>query len=241
VPRGQQSYVIRGVGLVHNLDDLGNVVVATRGTMPILVRDLGTLAYTHQERQGILGKDNNPDTIEGIIQMLKYQNASQVIGNLHAKLAELKPQLDAMDVHIVPYIDRENLVQATIDKVAHTVLKGIGLVCIVLIMFLGSWRSALVVAVTIPLAMVMAFILMSLTKMSAIMLSLGAIDFGIIVDGAIVVTENILRRREAKPAEGLTAEDVQTATSQVARPIFFATLIIDHHHGVFSAFCFGAG
>ena len=105
-------------------------------------------------------------------------------------------------------------------------LEGIGLVCIVLIMFLGSWRSALVVAVTIPLAMVMAFILMSLTKMSASMLSLGAIDFGIIVDGAIVVTENILRRREAKPTEGLTAEDVRTATAQVARPIFFATLII---------------
>jgi len=226
VARGQQSYVVRGVGLVRNLDDLGNIVVAARGTMPILVRDLGTLTYTHQEREGILGKDENPDTIEGIVQMLKYQNASQVIKDLHAKLAELKPQLDAMDVHIAPYIDRENLVQATINKVAHTVLEGIGLVCIVLILFLGSWRSALVVAVTIPLAMVMAFILMSLTKMSASMLSLGAIDFGIIVDGAIVVTENILRRREAKPTEGLTAEDVQTATAQVARPIFFATLII---------------
>jgi heavy metal efflux system protein len=226
VARGQQSYVVRGVGLVRNLDDLGNIVVAARGTMPILVRDLGTLAYTHQERQGILGKNENPDTIEGIVQMLKYQNASQVIRDLRAKLDELKPQLDAMDVHIVPYIDRENLVQGTINKVAHTVLEGIGLVCIVLIMFLGSWRSALVVAVTIPLAMVMAFILMGLTKMSASMLSLGAIDFGIIVDGAIVVTENILRRREAKPTEGLTGEDVQAATSQVARPIFFATLII---------------
>jgi heavy metal efflux system protein len=226
VARGQQSYVVRGVGLVRNLDDLGNIVVATRGTMPILVRDLGTLAYTNQERQGILGKDANADTIEGIVQMLKYQNASQVIRDLHAKLDELKPQLDAMDVRIVPYIDRENLVQGTINKVAHTVLEGIGLVCVVLIMFLGSWRSALVVAVTIPLAMVMAFILMSLTKMSASMLSLGAIDFGVIVDGAVVVTENILRRREQKPSEELTPDDVRTATAQVARPIFFATLII---------------
>ncbi len=226
VARGQQSYVVRGVGLVRSLDDLGNIVVATRGTMPILVRDLGTLAYAHQEREGILGKDENPDTIEGIVQMLKYQNASQVIRDLKAKIVELKPQLDALDVRLVPYIDRENLVQATINKVAHTVLEGIGLVCIVLIMFLGSWRSALVVAVTIPLAMFMAFILMSFTKMSASMLSLGAIDFGIIVDGAIVVTENILRRREQKPAEALTPADVTTATGQVARPIFFATLII---------------
>ena len=90
VARGQQSYVVRGVGLVRNLDDLGNIVVAARGTMPILVRDLGTLTYTHQEREGILGKDENPDTIEGIVQMLKYQNASQVIKDLHAKLAELQ-------------------------------------------------------------------------------------------------------------------------------------------------------
>ena len=194
--------------------------------MPILVRDLGTLTYTHQEREGVLGKNENPDTIEGIVQMLKYQNASQVIKDLKAKIAEIKPQLDAMDVQIVPYIDRENLVRSTIDKVTHTVLEGIGLVCIVLIMFLGSWRSALVVAVTIPLAMMMAFVLMSLTKMSASMLSLGAIDFGIIVDGAIVVTENILRRREQQPTEELTPQDVRAATAQVARPIFFATLII---------------
>jgi cobalt-zinc-cadmium resistance protein CzcA len=226
VARGQQSYVVRGVGLVRNLDDLGNIVVAARGSMPILVRDLGTLSYTHQERQGILGKNENPDTIEGIIQMLKYQNASQVIKDLHAKLDELRAQLDPLDVHIVPYIDRQDLATATISKVTHTVLEGIGLVCIVLIMFLGSPRSALVVAVTIPLAMVTAFILMNITRMSASMLSLGAIDFGVIVDGAIVVTENILRRREQKPAEELTAEDVKTATAQVARPIFFATLII---------------
>jgi heavy metal efflux system protein len=226
VARGDQSYVVRGVGLVRNLDDLGNIVVAARGTMPILVRDLGTLSYTHQERQGVLGKNENPDAIEGIVQMLKYQNASQVIKDLKAKIDELRAQLDPMDVHIVPYLDRENLVQLTINKVAHTILTGIGLVCIVLIMFLGSVRSALVVAVTIPLAMATAFILMNLTKMSASVLSLGAIDFGMIVDGAIVVTENILRRREAKPTEELTGEDVRTATAQVARPIFFATLII---------------
>jgi heavy metal efflux system protein len=226
VARGEQSYVVRGVGLVRNLDDLGNIVVAARGTMPILVRDLGTLSYTHQERQGILGRNENPDAIEGIVQMLKYQDASQVIKNLKAKIEELRAQLDPMDVHIVPYLDRENLVQLTVHKVAHTILMGVGLVCIVLLMFLGSPRSAAVVAVTIPLAIIAAFILMNVTKMSASVLSLGAIDFGMIVDGAIVVVENILRRREAKPADELTANDVKTATAQVARPIFFATLII---------------
>src|SRR5207344_382201 len=104
--------------------------------------------------------------------------------------------------------------------------EGIGLVIVVLILFLGSPRSALVVAVTIPLAVVSIFVLMNAAHMSASVLSLGAIDFGMIVDGAIVVTENILRRREQKPTEELTPEDVRTATAQVARPIFFATLII---------------
>src|SRR5262249_5067495 len=149
------------------LEDLGNIVVTQRGTVPILVHDLGTLSYSHQEREGVLGKDENPDTIEGIVQMLKYQNASEVIKNLHVKLDELRAELDPMDVHIVPYIDRENLVQLTINKVAHTVLLGIAFVCIVLIMFLGSVGSAMVVAVTIPLAMFMAFILMNVTGMSA--------------------------------------------------------------------------
>ncbi len=112
------------------------------------------------------------------------------------------------------------------SKIGHTVLEGIGLVIVVLMLFLGSPRSALVVAVTIPLAVVSIFVLMNAAHMSASMLSLGALDFGVIVDGAIVVTENILRRREAKPNEALTEEDVRSATSQVARPIFFATLII---------------
>ena len=129
-------------------------------------------------------------------------------------------------MRIVPYIDRDELVQNTIHKVSHTVFVGIGLVCIVLILFLGSPRSALIAAVTIPLALVVVFILMNFTKMPANLFSLGAIDFGIIVDGAIVVTEAILRKREADPAASLSETDVFAATTQVARPIFFATLII---------------
>src|SRR5262249_36611678 len=123
-------------------------------------------------------------------------------------------------------LDRTTLVDATIDKVGHTVFAGIGLVLIVLILFLGSARSALIVGMTIPFAMVFAFILMNHTKVSANLLSIGAIDFGIIVDGAIVMTEAILRRREAKPNAPLTEADVREAAQQVARPIFFATAII---------------
>jgi len=218
--------VIRGIGLVRTLSDLGSIVVTQRNGVPVLVRDLGKLTYSHQEREGILGKDNNPDTIEGIVSMLRYQNASEVLKGIHAKVAELNKQLGREGVRMVPYIDRSDLVQDTVRKVSHTVIVGIGLVCIVLILFLGSPRSALIAATTIPLALVALFIMMRFMKMPANLFSLGAIDFGIIVDSAIVVTEAILRRREANPAIALTENDVFSVMKQVARPIFFATLII---------------
>jgi cobalt-zinc-cadmium resistance protein CzcA len=226
ISRGDQSYVIRGVGLMHDLEDIGSTVVtATNGT-PVLVRDLGQTTLSHQEREGILGKDNNPDTIEGIVLMLKYQNPSQTLAGVHARVAALNAKLAHKGVRIVPYSDRDDLVKSTISKVGHTVAEGIGLVFLVLLVFLGSPRAALVVAVVIPLALVSVFSLLNLTKVSANLLSLGAIDFGILVDGAIVVTEAILRRREAMPDEELSESEVKATTLQVTRPIFFASLII---------------
>jgi heavy metal efflux system protein len=226
ITRGEQSYIVRGIGMVHTLQDLGDIVVTQNNGIPVLVRDLGKLRYGHQVREGILGKDNNPDTIEGICDLLKYDNPSRVLEGIHAKVDELNKQLAAQDVKIVPYIDRDNLVTATKEKVFHTVMEGIGLVCIVLILFLGSPRSALVAAVAIPMSLVTVFILMQFTRMPANLFSLGAIDFGVIVDGAIVVTEAILRQREQKPTEVLTEEDVMLVTGHVGRSIFFATLII---------------
>ena len=224
--RGDLGFVIRGIGLVQNLDELGDIVIAQRQTMPILVRDISRPKLSNLERHGILGEDEVNDAVEGIVLLLRGENPSRVMEGVHAKIAELNEQLKADDVQIVPYLDRSDLFDATIDKVSHTVFQGIGLVLIVLILFLGSLRSALLVGITIPVAMLVAFILMNLTKIPANLLSLGAIDFGIIVDGAIVMTEAILRRREAKPSERLTQDDVRETANQVARPIFFATLII---------------
>jgi heavy metal efflux system protein len=226
ITRGEQSYIVRGIGMVHSLSEMGDIVVTQNNGVPVLVKDLGKLRYGHQVREGILGKDNNPDTIEGICDLLKYENPSRVLEGIHAKVAELSKQLNPQDVYIVPYIDRDNLVNATKEKVFHTVMEGIGLVCIVLILFLGSPRSAMVAAVAIPMSLVTVFILMQFTHMSANLFSLGAIDFGVIVDGAIVITEAILHRREQKPTEVLTEEDVMTVTGHVGRSIFFATLII---------------
>ncbi|MGD0490135.1 MAG: CusA/CzcA family heavy metal efflux RND transporter [Steroidobacteraceae bacterium] len=226
VSRGDQSYVIRGVGLIHDLEEIGSIVVTQVHGAPVLVRDLGRTTLSHQEREGILGKDSNPDTIEGIVLMLKYQNPSQTLRGIHEKVKELNAKLKASDVRIVPYIDRDDLVRATIHKVGQTILEGITLVFLILILFLGSPKSAVVVAVSIPLALVSVFSLLNLTHVSANLLSLGAIDFGILVDGAIVVTEAVLRRREAMPNEELSESEAKAATLQVTRPIFFASLII---------------
>ncbi|MFC4528942.1 efflux RND transporter permease subunit [Dyella halodurans] len=226
ITRGEQSYIVRGIGMVHTLQELGDIVVTQSNGVPVLVRDLGKLRYGHQVRQGILGKNNNPDTIEGIVDLLKYENPSRVLEGIHATVDQLNQRLAAQDVQIVPYIDRDDLVNATKEKVFRTVMEGVGLVCIVLILFLGSPRSALVAAVAIPMSLVTVFILMQFTHMPANLFSLGAIDFGVIVDGTIVVTEAILRRREEKPNEVLTEDDVMTVTKHVGRSIFFATLII---------------
>jgi len=212
VARGDQSYVIRGVGLIRSLDEIGSIVVTQVNGTPVLVRDLGRTTLSHQEREGIPGKDNNPDTIEGILLMLKYQNPSATLKGIREKVDELNRQLASQGVRIVPYIDRGDLVRATVNKVSRTIAEGIALVFIVLIVFLGSPRPALVVAVTIPMALVSVISLLNLTKVSANLLSLGAIDFGILVDGGIVVTDSVLRRREALPEEELSESEVTAAT-----------------------------
>ncbi|MBL1258863.1 efflux RND transporter permease subunit [Methylocystis sp. Sn-Cys] len=226
ITRGEQSYVIRSIGLIRNKEDLGNIVIAEHGGVPVLTRDVGVPRYSHQEREGMLGKDHNPDAIQGVVQMLKGENASQVLKALHARVDELNAQLAAQGVAIIPYMDRNELVEATVSKVGHTVVEGVVLVIVVLIAFLGSPRSAIVVALTIPVSLLIAFIFMNFTRLPANLLSLGSIDFGIIVDGAIIVTEAILRLREHNPGRELEVVDVQFVVGQIIKPIFFATIII---------------
>jgi len=226
ITRGEQSYVIRSIGLIRNKEDLGNIVIAQHGGEPVLTRDVGVPRYSHQEREGMLGKDHNPDAIQGVVQMLKGENASHVLEALHARLDQLNAQLRPQGVEIVPYMDRNELVDATIAKVGHTVVEGVVLVLVVLILFLGSPRSAVVVALTIPFSLVVAFIFMNFTRLPANLLSLGSIDFGIIVDGAIIVTEAILRLREHNPTHELEVADVRFVVGQIIKPIFFATIII---------------
>lgn len=224
--RGEQSYVVRGVGLLRSLDDMGNVVVRVNQGVPVLVRDLGQLTYGNVERRGILGKDDVADTVSGIVLLLKETNPSPVLADIHSAVRELNEQLLPADVKLVPYLDRSSLINATMKTVGITLTEGLIVVSLVLLLFLGSPRAALIVVLTIPLSLLITFIFMHHYQIPANLLSLGALDFGILVDGAVVVVENILRKREQKEGKVLTPADAIEATLQVARPIFFGILVI---------------
>lgn len=224
--RGEQGLVIRGVGLIRSLDDLGNIVVSQKNGVPVLVKDLGRVVLGNQERHGMLGIDEQSDAIEGITLLLKNENPSRVMEGVHAAVQDLNEHILPKDVRIVPYIDRSKLVEATVHTVGKTLIEGMVLVSLVLFLFLGSPRAAAIVAITIPLSLLTAFILMHHFKIPANLLSLGAIDFGILVDGAIVLVESILRLREERPEGEITGEDVMQLMRQLARPIFFGMLVI---------------
>lgn len=228
--RGDLSYVIRGIGLVKDLKDLGRIVIKTENGVPVYLDDLGTLKYGSLERKGVLGfydgvRDYS-DGVEGIVQMLRGENPSQVLEGVHQAVDELNNEPLPKGTRLHVFMDRTNLVDTTLHTVSHTLFEGMVLVVLVLILFLGSWRGALLVALTIPLSLLIAFILMQLTDIPANLLSLGAIDFGILVDGAIVMMETILKKRERHPDEILTEDSILRRATEVARPIFFSTLII---------------
>lgn len=228
--RGDQSYVVRGEGLITGLKDMENIVVKSVNGAPVYLSDLGALKYGNLERKGILGYlDDDTDCrdgVEGIVQILRYQNPSAVLEKIHQAVDELNADVLPHGVKIYPFLDRTHLVNTTLDTVSHTLFFGMLLVVGILLIFLGSPRSALLVAITIPLSLLIAFILMHLTDIPANLLSLGAIDFGILVDGAIVMTETILKKREDHPEEALSGTDIVKRVAQVAKPIFFSTLII---------------
>ncbi|MDO4948782.1 MAG: CusA/CzcA family heavy metal efflux RND transporter [Bacteroidales bacterium] len=230
IQRGDQSYVVRGIGLIRDLKDMGNIVVKTVNGAPVYLSDLGTLKHGSLERKGVLGYIDDEldmkDGVEGIVQMLRYQNPSAVLKEVHAAVDELNRETLPKGVRIKTVLDRTHLVDTTLHTVSHTLLFGMTLVIIVLLLFLRNPRSALIVAITIPISLLIAFILMLFTGVPANLLSLGAIDFGILVDGAIVMAETILKKRESNPCAPLSERDTTKRAMEVARPIFFSLIII---------------
>lgn len=228
--RGDLGYVVRGIGLISDLEDLGKIVVSSEKGVPVFLNDLGKLKYGNLERKGVFGYTDRTreysESIEGIVLLLKHENPSKVLDEIHIAVDELNNKILPDGVNVHAFLDRTELVNTTLKTVSSTLLEGILLVIIVLIIFLGSWRGALLVAITIPLSLLFAFIMMHLTDIPANLLSLGAIDFGIIVDGAIVMMETVLKKREDHPDEALDEDSIVRRVKKVAKPILFATAII---------------
>jgi cobalt-zinc-cadmium resistance protein CzcA len=199
IEHGYEKQVVRGVGNFTSVDDIAKVAVATRNGAVVTVGDLGTVHIGPAPREGIVAKDSADDVIEGIVLMRKGENALEILKGVRAKAEELNTTILPNDVHLLPFYDRADLVHHTVRTVEENLLLGATLVLVILIVFLGDWRSAVIVGVVIPLALLGAFILMDLWHVSANLISLGAVDFGLIVDAAVVMVEAFLVRLALAP------------------------------------------
>lgn len=224
---GGQFYYVRGLGRVVTPDDIGNIVLANRNGVPVLVKHVGRVEIGHAPRLGQFGFNTTDDAVEGVILLRKGEQAQNVLKLVEAKTREMNDSLLPHDVKIRPFYDRSDLVELTTRTVEDNLLRGIVLVIAVLIIFLYDARSGLIVAVTIPLALFFAFICLDLKHIPANLLSIGAIDFGILVDGAVVMVENIHRQLALKHGTEYQLLDViAEAASEVDRPVFYAVAVI---------------
>ncbi|MCX8255190.1 MAG: CusA/CzcA family heavy metal efflux RND transporter [Beijerinckiaceae bacterium] len=225
IDHNDQEEVIRGLGLVGGLDDLANIVVATgQGGIPVTMKDLGKVVEAPKVRLGAVTHDGRGETVVGVTLMQYGENADRVVAAAKATLDKVQAELPP-GIEIKPYYDRSKLVGRTIDTVAHNLVEGAALVVVVLLVLLGNLRAGLIVAAAIPLSMLIAFAGMRALDLSGNLMSLGAIDFGLIVDGSVVMIENVLRARHAEPSRPAD-EIVASAAAEVARPIAFAIAII---------------
>jgi cobalt-zinc-cadmium resistance protein CzcA len=229
--QGGQFYYVRGLGLLKNTEDIGEVVVGSNNGVPIRVKDVGHVEIGHAPRLGIFGfqtaTQKNDDAVEGIILMRRGEQPQTVLQGVEKKTEELNRNVLPPDVKIRPFYDRSDLVRVTTDTVEWNLIRGMVLVLIVLIFFLVSVRAAVITALTVPLALLFAFIFLHLTGEAANLLSIGAIDFGIIIDGTIVMVENIYRELSLRHGQNYKLNEViLIAARDVDRPIFYSVAVI---------------
>ncbi|NGZ09489.1 MAG: efflux RND transporter permease subunit [Nitrospira sp. LK70] len=224
---GAQSYNIRGLGLINDLDDIENVMVAEKEGTPIFVKTLGKVTVGHRVRLGKVGIDDRDDVVEGVVLQQRGYKALPVLDNVRAKVEELNGVKLPSGVKIKAFYDRTALINTTVKTVTDILISGMVLVFILLIVFLGDLRAASIVALTIPLSLLFTFTMMVFVGQSANLISLGAIDFGIIVDATLVMVESIFFQLAHREAQGLTIHHhIIRAARQVGRPIVFSTAII---------------
>jgi cobalt-zinc-cadmium resistance protein CzcA len=237
IEEGQQQINVRAVGLYDNVADIENTVLQTKSGTPLYVKDIATVAQGPKIRLGQIGKAvlmrdsrvvDDPDVVEGIVLLRKGANSDETIEGIHAKVKELNEHILPPGVQIVPFLDRSDLVHFTTDTVLHNLFEGFVLVSVILFLFLGNFRASFLVALTIPFALLFASIALNLIEIPANLLSLGALDFGMVVDGAVVMVENIVRhlnhRRDQTTLSPM--ESIREAAHEVQRPVFYAIGII---------------
>ncbi|GBU07670.1 copper/silver efflux system [Bacteroidales bacterium] len=234
IVKSSQAYVVRGIGLINNIQELENVVVTNIDGTPILVKHLADVIESSLPRLGQVGRMEEDDVVQGIVVMRKDENPGLVIAELKSKIADLNDHILPKDVEIVAFYDREDLVELAVETVSKNLMEGILLVVFIVLIFMADWRTTVVVTVVIPLSLLFAFICLHLKGMSANLLSLGAIDFGIIIDGSVVMVEGIfvaldkqahkvgMQRFNKMSKLGI----IRKTGKEMGKPIFFSKLII---------------
>ncbi|MBC7629650.1 efflux RND transporter permease subunit [Ferruginibacter sp.] len=229
-----QSYVVRGIGLLNNVEEIGNIIVTNINGTPILVKDVADVAVSQLARLGQVGRDAQNDVVEGIIVMRKGENPSEVIKRVQNKITYLNEKILPADVKINTFYNRDDLIDFATETVLHNMLEGIIFVTVIVFLFMADWRTTLIVAIIIPLSLLFAFICLTLKGMSANLLSMGAIDFGIIIDGAVVMVEGIfvvldhkahnvgIKRFNLLSKLGI----IKNTGGELGKAIFFSKLII---------------
>ncbi len=233
VAQGAQQFAIRGIGLLSSVEDIGKIVVTARNGTPILIRDIAHIKIGAIPRLGVVGQDDDDDVVTGIVIMRKGENPSVVLKGVKEKIAELNTKGMPKGVQIVPFYDRTWLMAKTLTTVFKNLVEGALLVSLVLYIFLSNMRASLAVVVVIPLALLSTFLGLKIMGVPANLLSLGAMDFGIIVDGAVIVIENIMHRlaqNREDMSENERREVILNATNEVGRPTLFSMLIIIAAH-----------
>ncbi|MEB0136360.1 CusA/CzcA family heavy metal efflux RND transporter [Actimicrobium sp. CCC2.4] len=233
VRRGDEALVVRGIGIFNRLDDIGRVMVSAKNGNTVLVSDVATVTTGFRPRSGVVAYNDNDSVVEGIVQMTKGSNAAKVVADVKLRIAAINAKLPS-GVRLKTIYDRTELIDHTVKTVAENLLVGAGLVIAILMLFLGNWRAALIVATVIPLSLLCAFIMLDARGIPANLISLGAVDFGIIIDSAVVLVEALMVRLALQtydPASGLSATAWRTRTLketvvQLGHPILFAKAII---------------
>jgi cobalt-zinc-cadmium resistance protein CzcA len=225
--QGGQFFYVRGLGLVRDTSDIGNIVVGSQSGVPVRVRDIGEVAIGNAPRLGEFGFNKTDDAVEGVIMMRRGEQTQDVLKGVEAKTKQLNEQILPPDVKVRAYYDRSDLVELTINTVEHNMLFGMALVLLVLMAFLVSMRAAVIVALTIPLSLLFSFIFLHARGIPANLLSIGAIDFGILIDGTLVMVENIFRELGAREGQSYDLPEViRNAAKDVDRPIFYSVAVI---------------